>query len=614
MGHLYSGKESRFTKTPTAWLPIGRQINTLVNDWSGRSDIVTFIGEGAGHGHPACFVPAIAEMEVNVDAAFGEEVSPEYIGDLTQRSVQFDHTVAMGAVLHEAMHAKHSTLDLLVEINKEENEFKRNVATWLEESRIEKRGIQAFPENRAFLRACALRLVIGDLKDSEDYAGHGIKAFSQLMLLTLARVDAGVLDPEDVEIVQKAADQFFSAKTMRRLRSVWTRGQRHRNDSDGTVLLTLAQEWCDILADAGQDPADDKSGELPDWLTELLSEMMGSGEGDDGKDGEGSGSGRGILSDMADDVEIDAQSEANSQATKEAREAEAERRAKDASEAKTHRSAAAEVFGRGTGPGASRSYSELAEERSPNTDERRAAVALSKALDRARYRDRVSVKRSSVVPPGRLNARRALAASEQRARGAEVTAEVWSRKQRKHADDPNLTVGVLVDISGSMGMAMEPMASTAWILSEAARRVQGKCSMVYYGNDVFPTLSPGEHMKSVKVYTAPDGTEKFDKAFQALDGKLNLLTSTGARLLVVVSDLYYTGYEGERTTYWMQRCRNAGIAVVVVPFEYDAHASTVVAPIRGVEVVPNSLTSRDIVGAAQAIGDAAVRQLQVVSQ
>src|SRR5690606_14828053 len=96
---------------------------------------------------------------------------------------------------------------------------------------------------------------------------------------------------------------------------------------------------------------------------------------------------------------------------------------------------------------------------------------------------------------------------------------------------------------------------------------------------------------------------------------LNLLNSSGARLLVIVSDLYYTGYEGERTRYWMKRCRESGVAVIVVPFDYDAHAQSVVDSVktRGIEVIMNSVTSKDVVSAAKAIGEAAVKQLEAVS-
>lgn len=632
MGHIKLGTESRFDKTPKAWLKVGSQINDLVNEWSIRSDIVTFVGEGAGHGSPACYVPAIAEMEVDVNLAFGEGIDPIFIGDLSKRTVQYDYPVAMGAVMHEAFHAKHSKFDLEA-VSKIKDKFIGGLITWFEETRIEKRAVEALPKNRAFLRACALRLVVGDLKDDEDFAGRGIQAFSQLMLLTLARVDADSLDESDVKIVNDAALMLLGPDVLAKLRSIWIRAQAHKVDTQYAPLEKLAEEWVKTLEDAGQDTKAGDEG-IPDWLKELLEAMMGEGDGDgegegDESEGEGSGSGtpgegtpsgtgkgkgKGLLEEMAEDTEIDAQSEANAQAVQDVADAKAEQMAEAAAEAKSHSDEAAKVFGRGTGPAGFHTSSRLVEERMPNPKERAAAVALSKLLEKARYRDRITIKRSSVVPPGRLNARQAMAAAEQKSRGAEITSEAWSRKQRKHADDPTLKIGVLCDISGSMGMAMEPMASTAWILSEATRRIQGKCSMVYYGNDCFPTLKPGQHLPKVQVYSAPDGTERFDKAFKALDGTLNLLNSTGARLLVIVSDLYYTGHEGERTAYWMRRCREAGVAVIIVPFDYEANARDAVkrSKANGVEMIPHKLT-KDIVGAAKAIGMAAVRQLETVS-
>jgi Mg-chelatase subunit ChlD len=146
-------------------------------------------------------------------------------------------------------------------------------------------------------------------------------------------------------------------------------------------------------------------------------------------------------------------------------------------------------------------------------------------------------------------------------------AEPWKRTVRKHTDDPTLKIGVMVDISGSMASAMNPMAVTAWAMSEAGRRVQAQTAMVYYGEDVFPTLKPGQHLDKVNVYTAPDGTEKFDKAFKALDGGLNLLAGSGARLLVVVSDGCYTDAERDHAKKWVRECDKAGVAVLWLPFD-----------------------------------------------
>jgi Mg-chelatase subunit ChlD len=158
---------------------------------------------------------------------------------------------------------------------------------------------------------------------------------------------------------------------------------------------------------------------------------------------------------------------------------------------------------------------------------------------------------------------RALVQGEaQKERGIQTPTEAFRRVQRKHTDDPNLTIGVMVDISGSMRSAMNPMASAAWILSEATRRVQGKVAMTYYGSGVFSTLKAGQHLDRVNVYSASDATEKFDKAFQALDGSLNLLNGSGARLLVIVSDGAYTHDEQRKAHEWVKRCGQSGVAVL----------------------------------------------------
>jgi hypothetical protein len=150
-----------------------------------------------------------------------------------------------------------------------------------------------------------------------------------------------------------------------------------------------------------------------------------------------------------------------------------------------------------------------------------------------------------------------------------ASVEPWRQTKRKHVDDPELKIGVMVDISGSMGGAMQPMASAAWILSEATKRVQGKAAMVYYGSSVFPTLKPGQSLDKVNVYSAPDGTEEFDTAFRVLDGGLNLTAGTGARLLVVVSDGHYTPEQTKLAKAAVAKCASAGVGVLWITFQRD---------------------------------------------
>jgi hypothetical protein len=206
--------------------------------------------------------------------------------------------------------------------------------------------------------------------------------------------------------------------------------------------------------------------------------------------------------------------------------------------------------------------SKLVETRAPNAQERQAAVLLARQLEKARYRDRVRTESASRLPPGRLRTRALVQGQAQRARGMMVDVEPWNRVQHRHVDNPPLTIGVMVDVSGSMGTAMKSMASTAWVLSEAVRRVQGRVAMVYYGSSVFSTLKPGQHLNEVQVYTAPDSTEEFDKAFLALDGGLTLTEGKGARLLVIVSDGQYRLDQLKAVDARLAQAARAGVGVL----------------------------------------------------
>jgi len=581
MAHYKIG-ETRKGDTPSAWLPVGRQIGELANEWSKRTDIVAFVGPGAGGPAPACFIPDTAEVEVNVDVAFGFGVKPDLI-DLTTRSGRYEFPRATGAIMHEAFHARYSRWSMpkaMDDLEKDEYE----ALMLLEESRIEYQGMRGLPKARPFLQACALEIVVADA--AEQFAGmSNTKAAATLVALVYGRVDAGILRIDDVRDLTNLLDDFLGLDIVSRLRDLATKAQDHDNHWDAASLYPVAREWAALVREVAEEKGEaSESGEAGE----------GTGVGMAG-DGEGDGEGTGMsmsavlsemldaLSDAADNVAVSSADSLDAAETAEKYEEIVKEKADQAKERKDAKAAAGSVFG-GKGSGTldfGSSHSRLLASRAPSGDERVAANMIATKLEKAKYRDRDETVVSSVLPPGRLRARAAVQAAALRERGVMQQAEAWRRTVRKQTDEPTLNVGVLVDISGSMGSAMEPMAVTAYVLSEAVRRVQGRAAMVYYGNDVFPTLRAGEHLSEVKVYSAPDGTEKFDKAFQAVDGALNLLYGDGARLLIVVSDGHYTPDESRKAQRWMRRCAEQGVAVVWLPFD-DGYMAKVVAGEHGV--------------------------------
>jgi hypothetical protein len=227
-----------------------------------------------------------------------------------------------------------------------------------------------------------------------------------------------------------------------------------------------------------------------------------------------------------------------------------------------------EVFGRGNndGPIAGKSKSVIQEVRKPLAQERAAAVRVGQALEKAKYRERSQTEVASILPPGRLRTRAVVQGAALKAQGSIKQVEAWRQTKRKHTDDPTLNVGVMVDISGSMRSAMQPMASTAWVLSEAVRRIQGRAGMVYFGQDVFATLKPGQHLTDVTVWTAADGTEEFGKGFKALDGAMNLSYGEGARMLVIVSDGHYRDDQRGEAKRLLAQADKDGVAILWLDF------------------------------------------------
>ena len=170
----------------------------------------------------------------------------------------------------------------------------------------------------------------------------------------------------------------------------------------------------------------------------------------------------------------------------------------------------------------------------------------------------------------------------------------------------------MVDISGSMGSAMEAMGATAWIMSEAGRRIQAKTAMVYYGNGVFPTLKVGQKLDQVTIYSAPDSTEKFGQAWEALDGALGLTHSDGVRLLVIVSDGYYTSDQQERCKSALKECKRNGVAVLwLVPKECHSYPAKNLTAEAGWGVVADEL---DVSQIASVVGKTATQALARVGE
>jgi hypothetical protein len=530
----------------------------VANNWSVRSDLVVYAGDDSAEGKAvAAYYSDISEIEVNIAGAFGSATTPEMVGNFTQRATQFEFPNATGVIYHEALHARHTAWNTtyLAELL-DPNE--QRAFMLLEESRIEKRGVIERPENLLFLRSSALHLALEDA-DPETLSAMGdVWQGAFVAGLSLARYDAGVLEADDVKELYTSLTSILGMELYRELRAIWVEFQS-LNVSQADKGADLAKKWVALLRQA------DPEGE-PEMGEGVMSEPSESESGEsESKESKGSGVVSKIMESLeksATETELKTSDDLADQERNEKWQEEAKARQEESKNNDQKRKMTAKVFDKTTDPMGSGSLSKLQEKRSPTSSERASAVKIGQMLDKAKYRERSLHETKSVLPEGKLKARVAVQNAALKSMGIHSNQPAWRKKVRKHTDDPTLRLGVMVDISGSMSSAMEAMATTAWVMGEAGHRIQAKTAMVYYGSGVFPTLRVGQRLAEVSVYSAPDGTERFDEAWQALDGEVRLTSNDGVRMLVIVSDGNYTYSESQNAVNALMECKRNGVAVL----------------------------------------------------
>lgn len=554
--HTRGRLANRTSATPEEWYGRCAEIGRLVNKWSDRSDLAVYGGEdSAGYQSVACFIAESAEIEVNVEKVF-KGAHPEFVGNLLDEKVWLENPYAMGILFHEACHAKHSANWNMPKLAELEPAI-RNAFMLLEESRIEVRGAYEKPEMVKFLKVSALEFVLEGVSEASIREHGEIWATAHTLGLIAGRLKVGILSEYDLPKVVSTIKDVLGADLYKKLSEIVYEfsGISVNNQNKG---IELATKWVELLREADPE-GEGNQGELSESEESELAEQSGGNSGS-GKMSE-------LLAEIAEQLSsamenMEELAERMNQV--EAEREQAEQRANSAKERNQRKTLAKMIFDKRYDKAGSGSTSTITKTRNPEPIERAMAVKLGQALEKAKYRERSMTEVYSQTPVGRLNVRRAIQNKAMESRGVRGTNPAWEKKVRKHTDEPELRLGIMVDISGSMGNAMEAMAQTAWIVSEAGRRIQAKTAMVYFGSGVFPTLRMGERLDSVTTYSATDGTEEFAKAWQATDGLLGLTWQDGVKMLVIVSDGQYRPEQFDYAVRTLKECKANGISVVIV--------------------------------------------------
>src|SRR6266540_4734992 len=329
------------------------------------------------------------------------------------------------------------------------------------------------PGHRRWLRHVVTTLINPDDAPVDD-AWHA----GQLAGLLLARVDARILTARDVRSARAAVAAVLGRKRLAQLRDVWKTAHTV-DDTDADTMIELAWRWCRIL---GIDPNRHPNVPTPDLgmfagqLAAAITDYLAAAAG-------------------LTPAEYVAQAMAGRH-------------------------------------GAPASWTR----RTPTIAEQQAVRLLAARLRQARTHTPEPGRRPTVIPPGRLRTRHAIAMAAQRDAGTIPTATPWQQRATLPPHKPTLHLGVLVDVSGSMHTYAQAMSSAGWILAQAAHRNAAVTTTIAFGGAVTLLVPPRTRPSHVLEMGTGGGTDTFTGAVKLADQLLNLRHRNTVRMLAVVSD------------------------------------------------------------------------------
>ncbi|MCL7377030.1 VWA domain-containing protein [Streptomyces sp. 35G-GA-8] len=561
------------------WLRIAAALTERLPELAGREDVLVTCEEQTRSGAPAAFFPALAALEID-RALFAPRrpatINPARPGD------EENYPVAWGAFAHEAAHAAHSRWTTPPPLRDTALDM---AAQLLEESRAEYAHLSRRPGDRRFLRS-AVRTLVMDGFTSQTPSDRWQAACAAG--LVLARRDAGILDDDETEPLEQAVTHILGKDLLDTLARIWTAAHT-TGDEDGQAMLEHAEAWCQAL---GADPAGPEPAPEPTGRRGELADVIGK-----------------VVSAVVANETVQAAAQARVEAARTAR-----KQAKAAQDDRARQAAktAEKVFASGRRPYTpstplkrQHSHSPVTGTRAPTGKEKAAAGQLARALRAAAYRERTATVTLSAAPPGRLNMRQALARDAQRAAGATPTATPWTRTVHRPSPTPPLRVGIAVDVSGSMSIAAEPIASAAWIVAKAAALTDpdSRAATVAYEHSITAITHPGRAPGRVTQFDASGIGHSLAEATDALTAALGLDQPGAGRLLVIASDGRYRREEAARAAERLTALRAAGCAVLWLAFAPEPR------PLPGTTL----LELTDPAQAATAIGKAATTALATVN-
>lgn len=577
------------------WADLAMRTYDFIDKLTGRSDITVTVhpdpaplSAGDKDAPGGWFIPSKADMHFNAKLLFDQSMTTMVAVDPSSVVSQRQFPLYIGTGVHESGHARHTTyampaLPPLV----------GQVMTLLEEPRCERGTLAEWPQYASYLKMLTTEVVA-----KEFFANQNIVPESDfsdrfhavnLGILLIGRELNDVFTRDEVIRVHEIMENIFGAQDYRKFLSLLEKGLDVADDKP-EELVKISEKIAKLI-----DPNDEMS-KAPNTVQIFMPCGASTGEGEKGEgegqsqpgsgsaqgkpgegesqDGKGEGSGEGepqdgkgegggsdpkypSSTDPAEDAEnekdhggisfADILSEMSEKAKDTAREMAAKNRGevyvpkksqsqKNAEHRAENKAAKRKVkFPSGRGSGwdwGNITVSAVA----PDADDLMRARSLANAISKAQFRDVTKSEIKSMLPPGRLNIRQAMARAGQVASRSEITATPWTQVRRREVENPPITLAVATDVSGSMDQFQHEVCSFTWAFSNAVRKLKGKCGALAWNTVPWELINPGTGYPKMPIANAGGGSTGLPETIKALDSLVDLSFGEGVRVLVIITD------------------------------------------------------------------------------
>lgn len=552
------------------------RMSTVMRALSGADDLDTTLLWDLEHqpgqpNAPAWFSPVTRTVSINAAFALQGD-DPGTVNPLTPEGRR-KHPHIIGLGCHEASHVRFTQWSKEGrEVLARESPSVREVAEMLEEPRIEKRYLAVRPQDRGYLRAQSVLIDTSQFSPPTDEEREMMEVMGWvdgwragiLCLLTLARGDAGVLEPDDL-VNPRRVLSLVLGDTLDHLEPLWKEALE-LEDGDVEGLIDVARRWVD---EVGEKPEGLLTISLcsggPPEAPEFADDLLGDAEPDSALiGGEGdllSDLMESLTEDIGHEIEVEADAQMQAEMKEQEREDQRKQEAQDRKDQKKAQKKTQDFFNDPNSGPKKLVKAPDSQRREPTDFERQFAVRMAREIKRARFRERSKITTLSQHPPGRLQGREAMLYTAQRSMRIQTTARPFRNRVSRHTEEPPISLGIMTDISSSMDAFASFATAFSWASTQAVQGI-GQAMAVSYNAKVTVLNAPGEHPTNPYPLATSGSNEDWRTAFPLIDGGLNLSTGSGARLLFVFSDGEYYPIQAQAARADIQRLERGGAKVL----------------------------------------------------